>query len=135
MSTCCRDEYHNHQNGSKDETVGPEARSLPRCPHQGTNRRVNEVGKEGACRKKPKVHGFIAEGISYERNRRTEMPEEHASTDQDGPTVDTAWGVLLLNSDHLSSGELQMTRSTRVPRKPTNNSTPAGLAQIVIDLE
>ena len=104
-------------------------------PHQGTDRCVDEVGKKGACCKEPEVHGFITEGISYERNCRAEMPEDHLSTDQDGPTVDAAWRILLLNSDHLSGGEFQMTRSTGVPGEPTDNSTSACPAQIVVDLD
>lgn len=135
LSTSCRKEYDDHQSGPEDETVGPKARSLPRCPHQCTNRCIDEVGKKGTCRKEPEIHGFITEGISYERNCRTDVPEEHASTDQDGPTVNTAWGILLLNSDNLSGGEFQVTRSTGVACKSTDNSTLARLAQIVVDLE
>lgn len=103
-STACRDKYDDHQDGPENKAVGPQARGLPRCPHQGSDRRVDEVGKKSAHRKKPKVHGFITEGISYERNRRTEVPEEHVSADQDGLAVDAAWWILLLNPDHLRSG-------------------------------
>lgn len=97
--TTCHDEYRNHRHRPEEDAVGDESWRLPRGPHDQSDWRVYQVWENRPESEIAKVHCFVTERVSNKRNGGPNMPEQHASTNQDRPTVDTPWRILLLYSD------------------------------------
>lgn len=95
------DEDGNHEHRSEKERMGQKPRRLPRRPHCDSDGYVDQIRQHSANCQVAEIHCFITERVAYERDGGADVPEEHPSANQDGPTMDAPRRILLLCPDHL----------------------------------